>query len=300
MSSTTSHITLVGLGNMGTALAHALVKAGRRVTIWNRAGTRPSVSELVQVGAGYGPELPRAIAGSSTIIFCVLDYNSIHQVMDPVVTSQGTDAREMDRWMHKHGAARYFDGGIMVTPQLISTSTSFILCSGENEALFNDSDVIDLIIILGRPHYVASDPGAAALYDLSLLAGMFGMFAGSMTAMALMQKQIHRDGNRPHSPSGAVKFTLEDRVSTLLNPLLNALVPYTLNIAQSITSGRMDENFGNPMAMVSMAMQNVLRACEEEGVDGGSLKYFADLMKAVVDERGGEVGIGWVSTLLTK
>ena len=124
------------------------------------------------------------------------------------------------------------------------------------------------------PRYMGPDPGAAALYDLALLAGMYGKFASSFTAKALMR---HVGG----------KERLESRVEGLLNPWMGALIPYQAAMAGSVDRGSF-EVLGNPVGMQREAMRNILRACEEEGVDGGCLGYFAGFLERVVDkERGG-------------
>ena len=42
---------------------------------------------------------------------------------------------------------------------------------------------------LARPQYVGSDPGFAALQDLALLSGMYGMIGGTAHALALVSSE---------------------------------------------------------------------------------------------------------------
>ncbi|KFY21117.1 hypothetical protein V493_07570, partial [Pseudogymnoascus sp. VKM F-4281 (FW-2241)] len=135
--------------------------------------------------------------------------------------------------MHDHGATNYLDGGIMATPSMIGTPASSILLSGATEPVFATS--AETIALLGAPRYMGADPGAAALYDLALLAGMYGMFAGSFTAMALMRRV---DGGE----------TLESRVGGMLNPWMEALIPYQAAMAGSMDRGSF-ESLGNPVGM---------------------------------------------------
>ncbi|KAL5331886.1 hypothetical protein ACEPPN_001425 [Leptodophora sp. 'Broadleaf-Isolate-01'] len=293
-----SKISLVGLGNMGTALGHALLKDQKQLTIWNRTASRPSVTSLVDAGAVFEPDLSWTISNSPVTIICVLDYPTIRQILYPIVNSHalksktiinltnGTprEAREMKEWM-RHAI---FDGGTIATPDMVATPASSIFISGENEQRF--SSVTNIIEVWGRAQYVGQDPGAAALNDLALLAGMYGMFAGAITAMALLKKQ--KSGSREHSG-------VESQVTGMLNPWLQALLPYHAKMAESIDRG-IFESLGNPIQMQSIGMQNILKACDEEGVDAGSLRYFAGLMEKVVAERSGEGGIAEVVTLLLK
>ncbi|WP_307849746.1 NAD(P)-binding domain-containing protein [Qaidamihabitans albus] len=50
-SQTDSDVTIIGLGLMGRALAGALLKAGHRVTVWNR--TAAKAGELMSRGGGH-------------------------------------------------------------------------------------------------------------------------------------------------------------------------------------------------------------------------------------------------------
>jgi hypothetical protein len=184
--------------------------------------------------------------------------------------------------MRDNGATHYLDGGIMATPDMIGTPASSLFISGADGSTF--ASVEGTIAILGAPRYMGTDPGAAALYDLALLAGMYGMFAGSLTAMALMRRVI--DGE-----------TLEARVDGLLNPWMAALIPYQAAMAGSVDR-RSFEALGNPVGMQREALKNILRACEEEGVDGGCLGYFERLVGRVVEEKGGEGGLARVEVLL--
>ncbi len=34
------HVCVIGLGNMGSALAEALITSGHRVTVWNRTASK--------------------------------------------------------------------------------------------------------------------------------------------------------------------------------------------------------------------------------------------------------------------
>ncbi|PVH70047.1 hypothetical protein DL98DRAFT_598134 [Cadophora sp. DSE1049] len=118
----------------------------------------------------------------------------------------------------------------MATPEMVATPASLIFVSGESEEQFKA--VKDIIHVFGRTQYVGEDSGAASLHDLSLLTGMYGMFAGAITAMAMLKK------------SGSV----EPRVSQLLIPWLQALVPYIAEMAKSIDAGVFG-SLGNPVEM---------------------------------------------------
>ena len=66
---TTTDITVVGLGAMGSALARAQLRAGHKVTVWNRD---PHKAEpLAAEGAIAAASCAEAIAASPVVIVCL-------------------------------------------------------------------------------------------------------------------------------------------------------------------------------------------------------------------------------------
>jgi hypothetical protein len=177
----------------------------------------------------------------------------------------------------------------MVPPQLVGTEHSFILVSGESRRRF-ETFISQTLKPLGAVQYVGEEVASAALQDIAGLVSMYGMFSGAFIAMALLKRQIIPKNER---------IKVAPAVNKVILPLLQALVPYVGLIAQSIDDESWDENFGNPMSMQVAAMNNIIATCEEEGVDVGSIRYFAGLMRRVVQERGGESGIAILETFLT-
>jgi hypothetical protein len=302
-------VTCIGIGNMGAALASTLLKAKSPLTIWNRTANRPQIASLVESGAEFEGNIESAIAKSDdVVILCVLDYDAIYHAFAPLDSSQtslagktvvnltnGTprEARKAEEWMKAHGAARYFDGGVMVTPQLVGTPHSFVVYSGESEDGF--SGVSKLLAPLGAAQYVGPDAGAAAIRDLAALAAMYGMFCGAFTGMGLLKKQKRQAGGE-----GEEETKVLPAVEKVVVPLLTALVPYVSLLAKSIDEETWDDNMGNPLGMQLAGVKNIIRACEEEGVDGRGLEFLSSVMQKVVDERGGDGGVAVVGKYLLK
>ena len=68
-----------GMGIMGSAMSHNLLKAGHEVTVWNR--TREKCEPLRAAGAKVAKDL-RELAGSGEVIFvCVSDTPDVEQVI---------------------------------------------------------------------------------------------------------------------------------------------------------------------------------------------------------------------------
>lgn len=278
---------------MGAALAETLLKnTSHQVTVWNRTADRPQVKDVVKAGATFESNLEAALA-SDIIIICVLDYNTVYRVLGPIQVSSsalsnkiiinltnGTprQAREMQQWIKARGATSYFDGAVMVPPQLVGTEHSFILYSGETEAIFT-KDIVNLVKSLGFPQYTGEDVNSAATDDLAALATMYGMFAGLFVGLGLIKKQVGENGKV--APS----------VNKVVVPLMKAMVPYLSIIAEAIDNKDWENNLGNPLGMQVAGVKNILQASQEEGVNGASLAAFVKEMEKTVEAKGGDVGV---------
>jgi 3-hydroxyisobutyrate dehydrogenase-like beta-hydroxyacid dehydrogenase len=313
-------ITSIGIGNMGAALASALLKTTPtppQLTIWNRTADRPLVKGLVAEGATFEPSLTAAIARSNTILICLLDYDAITTALAPLeaaTTSEtaaplagktiinltnGTpnQARAMETTLKNLGAAAYFDGGIMVTPQLVGTSASFVILSGESQAKFDDGGVAALLKPVGMVQYVSDDAGAASLYDVAALTAMYGMFMGAFTGIALLRKGRKQ---QQEGPDGGEKAASKPAVDGVMMPVLTALVPYVSLLADQVDREDWMNDLGNPLAMQAAGMKNILQTCEEEGVDGTGMRFISQLMDRAVEEGFGAGGVAAIAKYLFK
>ena len=308
-------VTSIGIGNMGFALASALLKSSTPVTIWNRTPDRPLVQSLVTSGATLQSSITAAISASPVLLLCLVDYDAIYSALVPLKDStapsplagktilnltNGTpaQARAMEAHLKALGCKAYFDGGIMVTPQLVGTPASFVVLSGESEPVFQSLGVKELLKPIGAVQYVAEDAGAASLYDVAALAGMYGMFAGAFTGMALLKRlraqQKGREGKEGE------KVEVKDAVKGVMVPVLTALVPYVGLLAEQVDEERWGDCLGTPLAMQLAGVKNILQSCEEEGVDGTALKSLGELMERGVNEGFGEGGVAVVAKYLLK
>ncbi|ESY82787.1 6-phosphogluconate dehydrogenase [Mesorhizobium sp. LNHC220B00] len=189
-----SDIAVIGLGAMGTALAEALLDKGHAVTVWNRSAAKSEV--VVAKGAIVARNVEEAVRSSPLVVVCLLVYDTVHEVLGPagnalsgrtlVNLTNGTpeQARAMSAWAARCGAD-YIDGRIMAVPPMIGGQHALILYSGSRQAFDAHAGRLDA---LGTSKYLGEDAGLAPLYDISLLAGMYGLFAGVLQALALTGK----------------------------------------------------------------------------------------------------------------
>jgi len=192
MTTTQRRVSFLGVGEMGSALAQAAIRAGHSTTVWNRSPGR--TAPLVEAGARAATTVGEAVEGADVIVVCLFDQSSVHEVLDPIVdrltgrrlinltTTSPDGARELAAWAGAAGVD-YLDGGIMAVPEMIGSPASSVLYSGSRQVY---DDYLDLLETWGRSEYFGDDAGMASLYDLALLAGMYVMFAGFFHGAAMV------------------------------------------------------------------------------------------------------------------
>ncbi|MFH8974257.1 NAD(P)-dependent oxidoreductase [Streptomyces sp. NPDC017890] len=192
MGTERSAVTVVGLGQMGSALAATLLERGHPTTVWNRSAGK--AQPLVDGGARLAATPEEAVAASPLIIVCVLDYDALHAILDPVagslagkslvnLTSGSPEgAQEVAAWARSH-SADYLDGAIMTTPPGVGSPEMMFLYSGSQD-LFEAQR--PTLAALGDPLHLGTEPGLASLYDAALLGLMWATMTGWLHGTALV------------------------------------------------------------------------------------------------------------------
>lgn len=246
-------VSVIGLGSMGSALAGALLSAGYPVTVWNR--TADKADDLVARGAHRTADVTDAIRASDLVIVCLVDCTAARDVLGRAANAVAgrvivnltngvpSDARDQAAWAQMHHA-RYIDGGIMAVPQTIGSADAFIFYSGDDGAFREHEPALS---VLGRPRWLGTDPGLAPLYDLALLSGLYGLYAGSQHAVTLVD-----------SAGGDAAAFVRD----LLVPWMMSMVPFT--VAEANPQGRVPDEFNPAMQVASIS--NVLAAGTAQGL----------------------------------
>ncbi|WP_331371754.1 NAD(P)-dependent oxidoreductase [Sinorhizobium chiapasense] len=251
-----SRISVLGLGAMGAALAATLIRKGHSVTVWNRTAAR--AEPLASAGATIAATPAEAVAASDLTILCVVDYAAAGAVVaeaqdalrgrDLVNLTNGTprEAKKLAAWAEEKGAA-YLDGGIMAIPPMIGEAGALILYSGTDALFERHKPSLDA---LAESRYLGDDTGLAALYDLALLSGMYGLFSGFLHAGALVASSGRRVGD----------------FLPLLLPWIEAMSGTLPDLADKIDNGLHDRSVVSSLAMQAIALENIAKASTEQGV----------------------------------
>lgn len=135
-------VSVLGLGNMGSALARAFLARGHHVTVWNRTANR--VEPLRGAGAAVAPTALAAVEASPLVVVCMMRYLDIEEHLGTVDASSalqgrtlvnlmlGTaaEARSMEAWAQGRGAA-YLDGAIPVFPGDVGLAGTAVAFAGD-------------------------------------------------------------------------------------------------------------------------------------------------------------------------
>ncbi len=168
---TTTRVSVIGLGNLGSALASALLRGGCDVMVWNRTPGR--TDPLVAQGAIAAPSLRDALDHAEVVAFALPSYAAIEEAFDDAIsdgwfkgravvnitTGDAAQARAArDKFVA--GGAEYLDGDCGSYPSAIGTDNSLIIYSGPRTLFDRLSEAI--IAPLGRDGaWVGEDIGAA-------------------------------------------------------------------------------------------------------------------------------------------
>ncbi|GGR94930.1 dehydrogenase [Streptomyces nojiriensis] len=270
MTDTTAHrsLTLLGLGDMGTALARTWLAAGHSPTVWNR--TPAKAGALAAEGAYVAATAADAVAANTLVVVCLLDDASVGAALDGIdltgkdlvnlTTGTPGEARARAAWAAERGA-RYLDGGIMATPTMIGVPEAggYVFYSG-SRALFDSSRA--LLEVPTGSRFVGEDPGHAALHDVALLSAMWGMFAGISQAYALTEGE---------------DIAPKD-LAPLLSEWLGAMGFFVGNAAERLTSRDFTSGVVSNLAMQVAGSGTMLRTAEEQGVSAELITPYVDLL----------------------
>jgi 3-hydroxyisobutyrate dehydrogenase-like beta-hydroxyacid dehydrogenase len=187
---------VIGLGNMGSALARALQENGCIVTVWNRSPEK--AAPLVEMGAVLASSAAAAIAASPINLVCVTNYAAANQIFGQAAThvsgkllvhfttGSPQDARASETWAHAHGA-EYLDCAITGSPETIGKPGAHILVAGR-EVEFQKAEPI-LRILAQNLDYKGEPIGLASTWEMIHIMHYYGMFLSLFHSVQICQAE---------------------------------------------------------------------------------------------------------------
>ncbi len=176
-----SDVSVLGLGEMGSALAHALLATGRSVTVWNRSPEK--AQPFLEAGAEVAVSAADAISASDVSILCIRNHVTTAELLRPISehlggktvlqlsTGSAKEAEELVDLLTGAGAG-WLIGMINAYPSMIGKAESSILCASPEEVWDNHGDIIRTLA--GSSEHIGALPAAIP----GLFAGMFAARQG--------------------------------------------------------------------------------------------------------------------------
>ena len=188
-----SAVAVIGLGNMGSGLAEALLSAGVPVTVWNRS---PGKSDpLADRGATVAETPAHAAANSDVTIVCLSDHDAFVEIIHNeavanalenkdliqlgVVTSE--QAQQTGSWAGPRNIG-YLEGSILGLPDNVKNATALLICSGP-QRLFDSYQ--NLLSIFGSAQLVGEAIGSAYNFDKVYYSFAYAVLQGFIQGAAL-------------------------------------------------------------------------------------------------------------------
>ncbi|KAF9989289.1 hypothetical protein BGZ75_006840 [Mortierella antarctica] len=276
-----STVSIIGLGAMGLALAAKFVEKGYTTTVWNRSTEKALKFAAEHENAHAATTVAQGLEASNLVIICLLDNKAVRDTIDQALPSlagrivvnltNGTpdEGRETGALVAAQEGSKYVHGGIMATPSMVGSPASVLLYSGSLEAY---TAVEKDLEILGAGKYLGADSGSASLHDLALLSGMYGLFSGFTHAVSLVRNE---------------KRSTTEFLS-LLVPWLTAMTGYLHVLGKQIDEGDFS-SLGSSIEMQVPAINNIVKTSEAQGVSADLIRPIQGLLeRAVAVGRGGE------------
>lgn len=177
-------VSVIGMGQMGGAIAAALVSAGHDVTAWNRTPGKTVENAVI------APTAADAIGASPVALAVVSDYPTVRAVFADatggalinLATGTPEDAQQMAEWAASRGID-YLDGAMLAVPQSVATPDAQFLYSGSTAVFGEYREILD---VLATSRYLGPDPTVAAVWDSALLGIGYSALLGYLHAAALL------------------------------------------------------------------------------------------------------------------
>ncbi len=189
-------VTVLGLGEMGFALASAFLAGGHPTTVWNR--TPEKAGPLVALGAERATTVREAVAASSLVVVSVKGNATAREPLESsgealsgravVSLTDGTsaEARAVADWAGRQGA-EYLHGQIMTIAPGVGAAETVVFYGGSGKVY--DRYRPALRLLGGHGGLISADAGVPPLYGTAVHGTMWGALNGFLHAAALLSSE---------------------------------------------------------------------------------------------------------------
>ncbi|MEU5580157.1 NAD(P)-binding domain-containing protein [Streptomyces huasconensis] len=282
-------VTVLGLGDMGSAIARTFVERGFRTTVWNR--TAAKAAPLADAGATAAATAAEAVAASPLVVVCLLDGAAVDEVLASVGTAiagkvlvnvtsgSPAQARAHERWAVGRGA-QYIDGKVMGDPPDVGKPHVVFPFSGSRAAYEAHEPTLQ---VLGGIAYHGEDAGAAAVEFMAQVGMGFDLLLGFLHTLKLVQRE------------GVDVAAFTDRLAASVA----AYPPLLTSMAQAVKSGEYGPDLGS-LDVQAALMDDLISHRESVGVEAVRMREVKTLMDRRITAGHGAQGFSSLFELLRK
>jgi 3-hydroxyisobutyrate dehydrogenase-like beta-hydroxyacid dehydrogenase len=283
----TKRVSVLGLGEMGSAIAKTFVDRGYRTTVWNRTASKSA--PLVDAGATAAATAAEAVAASPLVVVCVLDSAAVDEVLDAVdgavagrvlvnlTSGSPGHARTIERWASECGA-EYLDGKILGDPPYVGTPNVLFPFSGSRSAFdAHESTLREL----GSITYHGEDAGLAAVEFLAQVAVGYELLIGFLHALRLVQAE------------GVDVAEFAERVAGTMA----GYAPLLTSIGKAVESGEYPPDLGS-LDVQAALMDDLISHRVSIGVEAVRMREVKELMDRRIAGGHGQEGFASLFELL--
>jgi 3-hydroxyisobutyrate dehydrogenase-like beta-hydroxyacid dehydrogenase len=199
-------VGFIGLGNMGSAIARNLIKAGHSLTVYNR--TRSRAEPFASLGASIAETPSRAAADADVLITMLADDAAVEGVIfapgdaiqalpaGAIHISMSTISVDLSRRLaeaHQNGKQRYVVATVFGRPDVAAAGKLWVVAGGASEAIERCQSLFDAI---GQRTFIAGEEAHAA--NAIKLAGNF-MITTVIESLAEAFAFARKSGVDPHT-----------------------------------------------------------------------------------------------------
>ena len=194
-----AHVSVLGLGAMGSRLAGVLLERGHEVTMWNRSDSERAAA-LEAAGARRAASPAAAAAAAPLVLMCVTDYPAADEVLAApgvlaalagrtlVQLTNGNEEQVRTQLaMVRAAGARMLAGGILGYPRHIGRRETVIMYAGDAAAYAEHQATLE--DLAGAQRYLGEDPGPTNAVYVAAFGFYFAALAGFLEAAALAESR---------------------------------------------------------------------------------------------------------------
>lgn len=290
----TTHVTVIGLGAMGSTMAETFLKAGHQVTVWNR--TPGKAGALVALGAHEAASPAEALspAAGELVVVSQVDYRAMYDSLadvdltGKVLVNLSSDSpsklREAAEWVSAKGG-ELITGGIMTPPPGIGRPGAYTFYSGPSEALSRHEETLKA---LSDVTYIGADPGLAMLFYQAQLFMFWSGLTSFMYASALAES------------AGLPVSTMLPYAQETYGGLAGEGPMGFLKILAAEFEARVYPGELNNLHMQAVGMEHVVHTFEDAGLDLAVPVALKELFARADEEGHGAEGLGSIIESIRK